>query len=82
MLAEPKLRQIGCCNELNAGYAADGYARGKGLGALVITHMVGALSALNAIAGTPTFHHHCDCMENIRRTGSKRCMSTTRSVKC
>lgn len=52
MLAEPKLRQIGCCNELNAGYAADGYARGKGLGALVVTHMVGALSALNAIAGS------------------------------
>lgn len=55
MLAEPKLRQIGCCNELNAGYAADGYARGKGLGALVVTHMVGALSALNAIAGAPIF---------------------------
>jgi indolepyruvate decarboxylase len=24
---------VGCCNELNAGYAADGYARIHGLGA-------------------------------------------------
>ena len=23
------LKMIGCCNELNAGYAADGYARGR-----------------------------------------------------
>ena len=51
MKAEPQLHQVGCCNELNAGYAADGYARATGLGVLVVTHMVGALSALNAIAG-------------------------------
>lgn len=25
-----KLRMVNCCNELNAGYAADGYARAKG----------------------------------------------------
>jgi indolepyruvate decarboxylase len=25
---------VGCCNELNAGYVADGYARIHGLGAL------------------------------------------------
>ena len=24
------LRMVNCCNELNAGYAADGYARAKG----------------------------------------------------
>ena len=42
---------IGCTNELNAGYAADGYARIKGYGALVTTYGVGELSAINAIAG-------------------------------
>ncbi|PLN74908.1 pyruvate decarboxylase [Aspergillus taichungensis] len=46
-----KLHWIGNCNELNAGYAADGYARIKGLGALVTTFGVGELSAINAIAG-------------------------------
>ena len=38
--------------ELNAGYAADGYARQRGFGALVTTYGVGELSALNAIAGS------------------------------
>ncbi|MBQ8635973.1 alpha-keto acid decarboxylase family protein [bacterium] len=43
---------IGCTNELNAGYAADGYARVKGYGAIVTTYGVGELSAINAIAGS------------------------------
>ncbi|CEJ56334.1 Putative Catalytic activity: a 2-oxo acid = an aldehyde CO2 [Penicillium brasilianum] len=42
---------VGNCNELNAGYAADGYARVKGISALITTFGVGELSALNAIAG-------------------------------
>lgn len=42
---------VGCTNELNAGYAADGYARMNGYGALVTTYGVGELSAINAIAG-------------------------------
>lgn len=42
---------IGCTNELNAGYAADGYARMRGFGALITTFGVGELSAINAIAG-------------------------------
>ncbi|KAL2001572.1 hypothetical protein VTN02DRAFT_1572 [Thermoascus thermophilus] len=42
---------IGNCNELNAGYAADGYARVTGISALITTFGVGELSALNAIAG-------------------------------
>lgn len=55
------IRWIGCTNELNAGYAADGYARIKGLGALCTTYGVGELSAINAIAGAyaehlPLFH--------------------------
>jgi pyruvate decarboxylase len=45
------VKWIGNCNELNAGYAADGYARMKGLGALSTTYGVGELSAINAIAG-------------------------------
>lgn len=47
---------IGCCNELNAGYAADGYARLKGFGAAVTTMGVGELSAINAIAGAYAEH--------------------------
>jgi len=42
---------IGTCNELNGSYAADGYARIHGLGVLAVTNGVGALSAINGIAG-------------------------------
>lgn len=51
LLKNENLKQIGCCNELNASYAAEGYARVKGAGALVITFNVGAFSAINGIAG-------------------------------
>ena len=50
ILENPRLRMIGCCNELNAGYAADGYARSNGVAAMVVTYSVGGLSALNAVA--------------------------------
>ncbi|WFD19252.1 pyruvate decarboxylase [Malassezia caprae] len=44
---------VGCANELNASYAADGYARATGRpAALVTTFGVGELSALNGIAGS------------------------------
>lgn len=39
-------------NELNAAYAADGYARVKGAGAILTTFGVGELSAVNGIAGS------------------------------
>lgn len=52
VLAHEKLDWAGNANELNAGYAADGYARVKGLGALVTTYGVGELSAINATAGS------------------------------
>ncbi|MDO9543057.1 MAG: thiamine pyrophosphate-binding protein [Kiritimatiellia bacterium] len=42
---------VGTCNELNAGYAADGYARAHGAGAAIVTYGVGGLSILNAVAG-------------------------------
>jgi indolepyruvate decarboxylase len=61
IVGDRQLEWIGCCNELNAGYAADGYARIRGAGALSTTYGVGELSAINAIAGSyaenlPVFH--------------------------
>jgi len=47
---------IGTCNELNAAYAADGYARTKGIGALITTYGVGDLSAVCGIAGSCAEH--------------------------
>jgi TPP-dependent 2-oxoacid decarboxylase len=46
------LKWIGTCSELNAPYAADGYARLNGLGALLVTNSVGALSAINGVGGS------------------------------
>ena len=51
-LAPAKVKWIGTCNELNAAYAADGYARVRGLSALMTTYGVGELSAINGIAGS------------------------------
>jgi TPP-dependent 2-oxoacid decarboxylase len=48
---EQSCKFIGNCNELNAAYAADGYARLKGAGALITTYGVGDLAALSGIAG-------------------------------
>ncbi|MGA2894512.1 MAG: thiamine pyrophosphate-binding protein [Xanthobacteraceae bacterium] len=46
-----KLKWIGCSNELNAAYAADGYARVRGAAMLATTYGVGELSALNGVMG-------------------------------
>ena len=49
----PKLQWVGNSNELNAAYAADGYARVKRtIAAVVTTFGVGELSALNGVAGS------------------------------
>jgi TPP-dependent 2-oxoacid decarboxylase len=48
----PSMAWIGMASELGAGYAADSYARLRGLGALVTTFGVGELSALTAVAGS------------------------------
>jgi len=45
------VQHVACCNELNAGYAADGYARIRGMGAVAVTYGPGAFSLVNAIAG-------------------------------
>lgn len=52
LLSNHNLQMISCCNELNAGYAADGYARSTGGAAAVcVTYSVGGLSLINAVAG-------------------------------
>jgi TPP-dependent 2-oxoacid decarboxylase len=50
-LVKSDLEHVAACNELNAGYAADGYARLKGLGAVAVTYGPGSLSLVNAVAG-------------------------------
>jgi TPP-dependent 2-oxoacid decarboxylase len=47
-----RLEWVGTTNELNAGYAADGYGRARGVGALMTTFGVGELSAMNALTGS------------------------------
>ncbi|WP_342627135.1 thiamine pyrophosphate-binding protein [Nguyenibacter vanlangensis] len=51
LLKNPTFEQVYCCNELNCGFAAEGYARANGAAAAVVTFNVGAFSALNAIGG-------------------------------
>jgi indolepyruvate decarboxylase len=51
VLLKSPLELICTCNELNAGYAADGYARLNGLGAVCITYGVGGFSLVNAVVG-------------------------------
>lgn len=60
-----QLLWVGACNELNAAYAADGYARLSGIAALVVTHGVGSLSALNGVAGA-----HCERVPVVCISGS------------
>lgn len=59
--AAPGLEWVACANELNAAYAADGYARIRGAAILSTTYGVGELSALNGVMGSrahrlPVFH--------------------------
>src|ERR1700731_1922330 len=51
LLTINELEQVYCCNELNCGYSAEGYARACGAAAAVATFSVDGLSAINAIAG-------------------------------
>jgi indolepyruvate decarboxylase len=77
---DPDLRWIGCCNELNAAYAADGYARLKGFAALSTTFGVGELSALNGVAGSYTEHlpvFHIVGMPNTRTQREHRIVHHT-----
>lgn len=51
VLLENNLQLIATCNELNAGYAADAYARLNGVSVACVTYNVGGLSLVNAVAG-------------------------------
>ena len=51
LIEESNIQHIGMTREDAAGYAADAYARTKGMGAVCITYCVGGLSTVNAIAG-------------------------------
>jgi indolepyruvate decarboxylase len=51
ILLDSPIQLISTCNELNAGYAADAYARLKGVGVACVTYNVGGLSLVNAVAG-------------------------------
>ncbi len=51
LLTRKDLAQVYCCNELNCGFSAEGYARANGAAACVVTFSVGTLSALDAIGG-------------------------------
>jgi indolepyruvate decarboxylase len=56
VIADNNMRWIASCNELNAAYSADGYARVHGMAALCTTYGVGELSAINGVAGAYAEH--------------------------
>jgi len=49
-LSRSKLKVINTCDEQGAGFAADAYARLKGLGAVCVTYCVGGLKVANTTA--------------------------------
>ena len=49
-LSRSKLRLINTCDEQGAGFAADAYARVRGLGAVCVTYCVGGLKLTNTTA--------------------------------
>ncbi|MDD5084599.1 MAG: thiamine pyrophosphate-binding protein [Candidatus Omnitrophica bacterium] len=51
LLEASRMKVICTCNELNAGYAADAYARINGVGAVCVTYGVGGFSLFNAAVG-------------------------------
>lgn len=50
--ATPGITRVANINELGSGYAADGYARFKGIGAACVQYGVGTFSLLNCTAGS------------------------------
>lgn len=50
LLSKSKLRIINTCDEQSAGFAADAYARVRGLGAVCVTYCVGGLKVANTTA--------------------------------
>ena len=50
-LEKSPINVVGCTREDCAGFAADSYARIRGMGAVCVTYCVGGLSVCNSIAG-------------------------------
>src|SRR5262245_53269941 len=50
--AAPGITRVPNINELGSGYAADGYARFRGIGAACVQYGVGTFSMLNCAAGS------------------------------
>ena len=53
VIDSPDICWVGCANELNASYAADGYARCKGFAALLTTFGVGSFSVILQASASP-----------------------------
>ncbi len=51
LLIHSPIQHVGTTREDTAAFAADGYARCRGIGALAVTYGVGALNVVNAVAG-------------------------------
>jgi TPP-dependent 2-oxoacid decarboxylase len=51
VLVKTPIELVCNCNELNAGYATDAYARMRGIGAVCVTYGVGCFSLINAVVG-------------------------------
>ena len=62
---DAKIKWIGCANEVNASYAADGYARRKGVGVLVSTYGAGESYIFGGLAGA-----HSDSLKVVSLTGA------------
>ena len=52
------------------GYAADGFARARGIGCVVVTFTVGGLSVINAVAGAMSEHLPLICITGEGRVCS------------
>src|SRR5271170_5108772 len=76
----PNIKWIGCSNELNAAYAADGYARVRGVAMLTTTYAVGELSALNGVMGAKaerSLVFHVVGMPSYQNQRLRKCMHHT-----
>ena len=75
----PNIRWVGCSNELNASYAADGYARVRGAAMLSTTYAVGELSAINGVMARKPSTHSSTTLSACPRIRTSACtgISTT-----
>lgn len=68
---DKKVRFVNLCNELNAAYTADGYAKViDGLSVLITTYGVGELSAINGVSGA--FAEYAPVLHIVGTTSSKQ----------